>query len=56
MYVLNKLIIISWFDNKLVSILSIALGPFDFAGATYANRWHMIEPLEIPTSPMIVHY
>jgi hypothetical protein len=52
MHVLNKLITISWFDNKLVSILSIALGPFDPIGATFAQ----LMALEIPISPMIVHY
>jgi hypothetical protein len=56
MHVLDKLVIVSWFDNKPISILFTTFSLIDVIGATFATWWHVTSPLEIPTSPMLVHY
>jgi hypothetical protein len=48
--------VVSWFDNKLVSILSIAFNPTNLIGCTFAIWWHLIDPFETPTNPMLMHY
>jgi hypothetical protein len=56
MHVLGELAIVSWFDNKPISILSITFSLIDLIGATFATWWHLTSLLEIPTSPMLIHY
>jgi hypothetical protein len=40
----------------LVSILSIAFNPINPIGWTFAIWWHLIDPFETPTNPMLMHY
>jgi len=56
MHASSKLAIVSWFDNKPIFILSTTFSLIDFTSATFAIRWHLTNPLEIPTSPMLIHY
>jgi hypothetical protein len=56
MHALGKLTIVSWFDNKPISILSTTFSLIDLTSATFFTQWHLISPLEIPTSPMLIHY
>jgi len=56
MHASSKLVIISWFDNKPISILSTTFSLIDLTSATFATWWHLTSPLEIPTSPMLIHY
>jgi hypothetical protein len=56
MHASSKLAIVSWFDNKPISILSITFSLIDLRGATFATWWHVTSPLEIPTNPMLIHY
>ncbi len=56
MHVLDKLVVVSWFDNKLISIFSIVFSPIDLANGTFATQWHLFNSFEIPISPMLVHY
>jgi len=56
MHASGKLVIVSWFDNKPISILFITFSLIDFTGATFATWWHLTSPLEIHTSPMLIHY
>jgi len=56
MHASSKLVIVSWFDNKPISILSTTFSLIDLIGATFATWWHLTSPLEIPTSPMLIHY
>jgi hypothetical protein len=56
MHASSKLAIVSWFDNKPISILSITFSLINLRGAIFATWWHLTSPLEIPTSPMLIHY
>jgi hypothetical protein len=56
MHASSKLAIVSWFDNKPISILSITFSLIHLRGATFATWWHLTSPLKILTSPMLVHY
>jgi hypothetical protein len=56
MHASSKLAIVSWFDNKPISILSTTFSLIDLIGATLATQWHLLSALEIPTSPMLIHY
>jgi hypothetical protein len=56
MHVSSKLVGVSWFGNKPISILSTTFSPINPACATFAIRWHLIGLLEIPTNPILVHY
>ncbi len=56
MHASGKLVIVSWFDNKPISILSTNFSLIDLTRATFATWWHLSSPLEIPTSPMLIHY
>jgi len=51
MHASSKLVIVSWFDNKPISILSITFNLIDFTCATFATWSHLTNPLGIPTSP-----
>jgi hypothetical protein len=53
---LGKLGAISWVENKHVSILSTAFSPIDPTHAKFVIWWCLISPLEIPISPMLIHY
>jgi hypothetical protein len=55
-HVLDKLVVVFWFDNKLISIFFIVFSPIDLASGTLATQWHITNSFEIPTSPMLVHY
>ncbi len=52
-HALGKLVIVSWFDNKPISILSTTFSLIDITCATFATWWHLTSPLEIP---MLTHY
>lgn len=52
-HVLDKLVVVSWFDNKLISIV---FSPIDLASGTFATQWDLTNSFEIPTSLMLVHY
>jgi hypothetical protein len=56
MHASSKIVVVSWFDNKQISILSITFSPINPIGATFANRGHLTGPLEIPTNSILVHY
>jgi len=56
MHASSKLAIVSWFDNKPIFILSSTFSLIDLTSVTFATRWHLISPLEIPTSPILIHY
>jgi hypothetical protein len=56
MHALGKLAIVSWFDNKPTSILSITFSLIDLTCVTFATWWHLTSPLQIPTSPTLIHY
>jgi hypothetical protein len=56
MNILGELDVVSWFDIKLVSILSIGFNPINLIGFTVAIWWHLIDPLETPTNPTLMHY
>jgi hypothetical protein len=51
-----SIVAISYFDNKPISILSTTFSPINHVGVTFKNWWHLINSLEILTSPMLVHY
>jgi len=53
MHASNKLAIISWFDNKPISILSTTFGLIDVTSATFATWWHLTSPLEIPKANIL---
>jgi hypothetical protein len=53
MHVSGKFVIVSWFDNKPISILSITFSLMYITSATFATWWHLTSPLEIPNSPYI---
>jgi hypothetical protein len=36
--------------------LSTTFSLIDLISATFATWWHLISPLEIPTSPMLIHH
>jgi hypothetical protein len=52
-HVLDKLVVVSWFDNKSISIV---FSPIDPISGTFATQWHLTNSFEIPTSPKLVHY
>jgi hypothetical protein len=45
MHASRRLAIVSWFDNKVISILSTTFNLIDLTGATFATWWHLISPL-----------
>jgi hypothetical protein len=49
-------VVVSYFDNKPISILYTTFSPIDHVGVTFTIRWHLINSLDILTSPMLVHY
>jgi hypothetical protein len=56
MHALGELVVVSLSDNRPISILSIDFSLIGFTSATFATWWHLTSPLEIPTSPMLIHY
>jgi hypothetical protein len=56
MHASGKLVIVSWFDNKPISILSTTFSLIDLTSATFVTWWHLTNPLENPTSAMLIHY
>jgi hypothetical protein len=48
MYASGKLAIVSWFDNKPISILSTTFSLIDLTSATFVTWWHLTSPLEVP--------
>lgn len=47
---------VTWYDNKPVSLLSTACSPIDGSKSLFINRWHMGGHIEIPASPVLLHY
>ncbi len=48
MHALGKLAIVSWFNNKPISILSTTFSLIDLTSATFVTWWHLTSPLEFP--------
>ena len=47
---------ITWYDNKPVCLISTACSPSAPSKSLFVNRWHVNSSIEIPLSPILVHY
>ena len=56
MHASNLLAVVTWFDNKPVSLLSTAFSPIDMNEDVFVRRWHKIVEKPIFSSPILVHY
>ena len=53
MHASNLLAAIIWYDNKYVSLLSMAFSPIDMNDVVFVKRWHKTAEKSIP---ILVHY
>jgi hypothetical protein len=56
MHTSNLLATVTWYDNKLVSLLSTTFSPIDMNDDVFVKRWHKNAEKSIPSSPILVHY
>jgi hypothetical protein len=52
----NRMTAITWYDNKPVSLISTTYSPSAPSKSLFVNRWHVNNSIEIPLSPVLVHY
>ena len=56
MHASNRMCAVTWYDNKPVSLLSTACSPIDCSKSLFVDRWHVTSTIQIPSSPVLVHY
>jgi hypothetical protein len=56
MHATNALVAIIWFDNKPISLLSIAYSTIDANNSIFICYWHNGGIKHIPCSPILIHY
>jgi hypothetical protein len=52
----ERMVAITWYDNKPMENLSTACSPIDPSKSLYISWWHLDNHIEFPTSPVLVHY